>query len=192
MDPLAEPLQKPPGNDSSSQTSLPGLPHSTDRKLDLKWTTLKEKYHLDGGYLHRHDKARRRRCVVGQMDHIWILSSANVARHRFTDLAYAYWPIWNPATPHEVFASWLDVIGRRTSSDIESVWKGQSDAIDGWYEKTCNPAVQKELDTLIQEWTKKLAPRSWPILNAVPPIPRLGLPPSSHSLQEGGHSVPDF
>jgi len=149
----AEQLQRPKGNGSSSQATLPELPPSTELKLNLKWIALKKKYHLDGADLHWNDKVRQRPSIVRQRDHIRILSTVNVAGYWFTDLAYAYWSIWNPATRHEVFVSWLDAIRGRVSSDIENVWKEKS--VDGWYTKTCNHTVQMQLDARVREWTKK-------------------------------------
>jgi DNA-binding Xre family transcriptional regulator len=152
---LAESLQKPPGNDVSSQTDLPELPQSTKRKLDLKWSDLLEKYHLAGEHLHWHEKARLRRDTSRLIDNIGIVPSVNVAEHRFTDLASTYWSMWSTSTPHEVFLGWLDAIKGRTAAEIESGWVVRSDSINSWYKRACAAAIEKELDTHVREWTKK-------------------------------------
>jgi DNA-binding Xre family transcriptional regulator len=152
---LAESLQRPAGNHTSAQADLPELPESTERKLKLKWSDLLDKYHLSGEHLGWHDRARLRRDTSKFMTQIGVVPSINVAEHRFTDLAYAYWSVWSPSTPYEVFVGWLDAIRRRTSSDLENVWTGKSDAIDAWFKKMCAPAIEKELDTRVREWVKK-------------------------------------
>jgi DNA-binding Xre family transcriptional regulator len=131
------------------------LPESTERKLKLKWIDLLDKYQLSGEHLGWHDKARLRRNTFKPIGQIGVVPSINVAEHRFTELAYAYWSIWNLSSPHEVFVGWLDAIKVRTSNEIESVWVGKSDWTSGWYKKMCVPAVEKELDTRVRDWTKK-------------------------------------
>ena len=143
-------------SDASSQANLPELPELTMRKLELKWSDLLERYKLAGEHLRWHDKARLRRDHSSTLtNQIGVVPSINIAEHRFTDLANAYWSIWHPGTPYEVFVGYLESIRRWTSADLESVWKGKSDAIDAWYDKTCGPAVEKELATRVREWTKK-------------------------------------
>ena len=152
---LADSVRKPIGNDMSSPVGLPDLSESMKRQLELKWTDLLDKYNLSGGHLRWHHQARLRHDAPKQIDNIGVAPSVSVTEHRFTDLAYTYWSIWNPMTPHGVFVGWLDGIRARTSAEIESVWVGMSDPANNWYKRMCAPAIENELNTRLREWTKR-------------------------------------
>jgi hypothetical protein len=139
----------------SSENDLPKLSDTVNRRLELKWIDLLDKYHLAGEHLHWHEKAQSLRDSRQLVNKIGVAPSVSVAEHRFVDLANTYWPLWNPGTGHEVFVGWLDAIKRRTASEVEAPWKGTSDLVDRWYEKWCASAVENELKTRVREWTKR-------------------------------------
>jgi hypothetical protein len=68
------------GIDASSQVSLPELPESTNRKLELRWTDLLEKYDLPG---ERQQKKTGSRSDTSKLtNRIGVIPSINVAEHR--------------------------------------------------------------------------------------------------------------
>jgi len=153
---------------------LPELPNSTKRMLALQWSKLLEDHYLTGEHFEWVNAERDRlRRIAAQASPTargqsrapsldsWELSrgiepSVQVAKAHFTTAVKEYWPLWvSSGAGHEVFADWLPELQRRTLSDMPSVWKGRSVAIDRWYEEECGPAVEKALSTLVQEWARR-------------------------------------
>jgi hypothetical protein len=151
---------------------LPELPESTKRKLEVQYDALLDKYRLTGEHFHWHDEQRdalSRGGKVGPLggwrgphgsyrvnerliDREGIAPSVAIAKERFYHLAVAYWGLWSPSAGYEIFTGWLQILKGQVLAEIASIWKGKSDAIDSWYDRTCASAVEKALLPKVKEF----------------------------------------
>jgi hypothetical protein len=147
---------------------LPELPEPAKRKPALQWNTLLDAHGLTGEHLQWHANERERRHRVAAIcggdsgrgetavDDIGIQPSVEAAKARFSDLSGEYRRRWlSSGAGYEVFAAWLDILKRHTSEEVASVWKSRSKAIDRWYKRACEPAVEEALADLVREGTDR-------------------------------------
>jgi hypothetical protein len=148
---------------------LPELSETAKRKLAVQWDTLLHTHGLTGEHFDWHSKERGRlrkiaaeRHILGRdglgrvderlVDQTGIAPSVAVAKSRFYDLAIAYWSHWSVNAGYKAFADWLDLLKRQVSDVVASIWKGQSEGLDRWYERACRPSLEKALSTKVKEF----------------------------------------
>jgi hypothetical protein len=143
---------------------LPELSEPVKRILAIKLANLLEGHRLNGDHLNWHDRERKRlRCVQaqlpekvsggsleGQEDHIGINVTLRIAEARFSDLVEEYLPYWSPSAGWDVFAEWPNLMKCQVLNEVAVPWKVSSDALDRWFDRACQPAVERALDSLIK------------------------------------------
>ncbi len=154
-------------------TDLPKLADITNRKLALKWSKLLDSHGLTGPHLKWHEAERNRiRRIAAQMgptanscpepnpgaettvDYVGIRQSVAVAEQRFEDLAREYWRPWSDSgSTCETFEQWLKGLKERVLRELASVWESGPEAIRAWYERACEPTVERAVNSLAQKWT---------------------------------------
>jgi hypothetical protein len=156
---------------------LPELSDSTNRKLALRWSALREANGLVGDHLHWHQQERDRlKRIAAQSpgqgsdargrlpkthdaratDGVGIHSSVKLAEGRFNDLVAEYWPLWlASADGYDRFVGWLEALKRKVAEEIASIWRSRSKPVDRWYKRACAPAVENTLAALVKEGTAR-------------------------------------
>ncbi len=132
--------------------------------MTLRWSALLDTNRLTGEHFHWHERERvRLRRIAAQgastdwrneraADKIGILPSVTVSEARFKDLSGEYYRLWiRNGDGHEVFVAWLEELKRQVSAVSAAVWSGKSRAIDRWYERACEPVVEKTLAALVKD-----------------------------------------
>jgi hypothetical protein len=148
------------------------LSESTRRKLELEWKGIRERQKLTEEDLVRYDRElqnyervaakwprydpRRRdpRYTTLVTYRLGEAQSEAAAKARFGIEVDEYWLYWcSSGADSETYAALLDSLKQDIVAEFESLWKGRSAATDGWFEKTCRPAIEKVLSPLIERRT---------------------------------------
>jgi hypothetical protein len=136
---------------------LPELSDLTKRKLTLRWSALLDNNQLTGEHLQWHLQWQEGEYLLSQFaaqisPGRGLRASVTVSERRLKDLIGEYWGLWTSSGDgFEVFVDYLRKLQEQVAAEIASVWRGNSEAIDGWYETACRPAVEKALSALVKQ-----------------------------------------
>jgi hypothetical protein len=157
---------------SQGAGGMPALSVSTTRKLAVLWDALRDNHKLMDEEVSGYDLGRQwlmgaiAKPPVGMNlgglnigpDHkrsaswLGLDPTVRVAEGQFRGIDREYWSRWcSSGLEYQVYGEWLDSVMRQISAELESIWKGRSDASDRWFEGTCRPAIKKALTTLVRE-----------------------------------------
>jgi hypothetical protein len=153
---------------------LPELSTSAKRKLAIQWDTLLDRHQLNEAavdwYASKADHARERALakVPDGRERWWVLqwlqererarkdsgisASVAVAEGIFIALASAYRLLWESSgAEYGAYSGHLKAITKQVLAELESIWRGRSNAADQWLETAIAPAVGQALAILVRE-----------------------------------------
>ena len=135
---------------------LPELPADVQRRLDLKWRELVEKWGFDGAHARWHDH-RNPNYDEFLVEGIGVTPTIALAAARFKDLAQLFLQVWaqQENARWELFGEWLEAIQQSVRTDIARLWKLLGDWHSAWYDRACRKKVEDALAALVKEWASK-------------------------------------
>lgn len=153
-----------------SQIHLPELSEPTMRKLTVQRDSTMGHLKLTDEEISALDRERQRldgistkwppndprhrdpRFATQKARWLGVTPSVRAAEAIFRGMTAEYWSHWCPSgTRYETYASWLELISDKVSTQLETTWMRHSAVTDRWFRITCKPAIEQALEALVKQ-----------------------------------------